>query len=82
MRMQNITATLEDGLQNITATLEDGLQNITATLEEGLQNITATLAGSFLKKKKKTYNFVLRYSSDGSERSLPAMGETQVLSLG
>ena len=56
-----------------------GMQNITATLEEGLQNITATLAGSL---KKKMYNFVLRYGSDGSERPLPAMGETEVLSLG
>ena len=27
------------------------------------------------------YNFVLGYGSDGSERPLPAMGETEVLSL-
>ena len=67
--------------KRLSFTLLMGMQNITATLEEGLQNITTTLAGS-LKKKKETFNFVLGYGSHGSERPLPAMGETEALSLG
>ena len=56
-------------------------KRLSFTLLMGMQNITTTLAGS-LKKKKETYNFMLGYGSHGSERPLPAMGETEALSLG
>ena len=60
-------------------------------LEKGMTTLTSVLAwripwteesGGLQSMRLETYNFVLGYGSHGSERPLPAMGETEALSLG